>query len=209
MLGTSSAGRLPATTRRPASSPTRYDAGAVEEPAISTSLGQLGTRPAWKRVIARFVWTRVGATLLDIAHWVLPSHQPIGVLAVVLDADGRVLLLDHLTRSLYPLGLPGGWLARAELPEDGLRRELREELGIEVSSTAYLCSAQHQNRNGIPTGLTLVYLASVVPGSRPRVSAEILGGTWLPLDEATAMLRDFEADALRLAAQHAAGAPDT
>ncbi len=39
------------------------------------------------------------------------------------------------------LDLPGGFLDYEETAEDGLRREIREELGIETSSFRYLTSA--------------------------------------------------------------------
>ncbi|HYY59308.1 MAG TPA: NUDIX domain-containing protein [Pyrinomonadaceae bacterium] len=52
--------------------------------------------------------------------------------AVVLDAGGRVLLLEHVFRMGSGWGIPGGFLKRGEQPEDAVRRELREEVGLEV-----------------------------------------------------------------------------
>jgi 8-oxo-dGTP diphosphatase len=52
--------------------------------------------------------------------------------AVVLDAEGRVLLLEHVFRPGTGWGIPGGFIQRGEQPEETLRRELREEVGIEV-----------------------------------------------------------------------------
>lgn len=150
-----------------------------------------------KRLLAALLRTRPGGWLLAVAHHILPARQPIGVLAVVLDPQGRVLLLDHLTRADHPLGLPGGWLARAERPEDGLRRELREELGLEATAVRYLRSAQHRIGTGRPYGLTLVYRAEVPPDAVAALSGEVLGVTWLPVDEALTRLRGFEADAVR------------
>jgi len=43
------------------------------------------------------------------------------------------LLLDHVLRSRSSWGAPGGFLARGEQPVDALRRELREEIGIEIT----------------------------------------------------------------------------
>jgi 8-oxo-dGTP diphosphatase len=52
--------------------------------------------------------------------------------AVVLDDQGRVLLLEHVFRTGCGWGIPGGFLAADEQPDEGLRRELREEVGLEV-----------------------------------------------------------------------------
>ena len=43
------------------------------------------------------------------------------------------MLLDHVLRSRSSWGAPGGFLARGEQPVDALRRELREEIGIEIT----------------------------------------------------------------------------
>jgi 8-oxo-dGTP pyrophosphatase MutT (NUDIX family) len=60
-----------------------------------------------------------------------PSFR-VGVLAIVVSPDGGVLLLRHRFRAGRPWGLPGGWLEPGESPAQGMRRELREELDLEV-----------------------------------------------------------------------------
>lgn len=52
--------------------------------------------------------------------------------AVITDVQGRVLLLQHRFRPGGGWGIPGGFLQPGEQPEAGLRRELREEVGLEV-----------------------------------------------------------------------------
>jgi 8-oxo-dGTP diphosphatase len=51
----------------------------------------------------------------------------------ILERDGRVLLAlrAHEPRRGYG-DLPGGFLQETEAPEDGLRREFREETGLEI-----------------------------------------------------------------------------
>src|SRR5215210_6581120 len=54
--------------------------------------------------------------------------------AVVSDERGRVLLLRHVLRKGSGWGMPGGFLVAGEQPEEAIRRELREETGLELDS---------------------------------------------------------------------------
>jgi len=53
--------------------------------------------------------------------------------AMIFDDQGRILLLEHVFRPDSGWGIPGGFLSQGEQPEAALRRELREEIGIEVA----------------------------------------------------------------------------
>lgn len=53
---------------------------------------------------------------------------------VITNGDGKVLLLEHVLRPRSGWGMPGGFLERGEQPEDGIRREIREETGLELDS---------------------------------------------------------------------------
>lgn len=56
----------------------------------------------------------------------------------IFDDEGRVLLLEHVFRPDSGWGLPGGFLSGGEHPEEGLRREIREEIGIELEDVELL-----------------------------------------------------------------------
>ncbi|MCG2685857.1 NUDIX hydrolase [Candidatus Parcubacteria bacterium] len=56
----------------------------------------------------------------------------VGVFAVVRDPSGRVLLVQQ-TYGRRKWSLPGGGLDHGETPTDGVRREVREEAGLEIT----------------------------------------------------------------------------
>jgi len=64
--------------------------------------------------------------------WLITPKFLVGVVGVVKNPAGQVLLLKHTYRDKYPWGLPGGWLKRGELPAQALKREIFEETGMTI-----------------------------------------------------------------------------
>jgi ADP-ribose pyrophosphatase YjhB (NUDIX family) len=58
--------------------------------------------------------------------------------AMVFDDEGRILLLEHVFRPDSRWGIPGGFLSKGEQPDQALRRELREEVALEVTDVEFL-----------------------------------------------------------------------
>lgn len=52
--------------------------------------------------------------------------------ALIFNDAGQVLLLKHRFRAGSGWGIPGGFLEAGEYPEQALRREMREEIGLEL-----------------------------------------------------------------------------
>lgn len=66
-----------------------------------------------------------------------PNHHRIIVVGLVWNNEGRLLLCKMASdRGVFPgqWGLPGGGIELDETMEDALRRELGEELGIEIDT---------------------------------------------------------------------------
>ena len=116
--------------------------------------------------------------------------------AVVRDDEGRVLLLKHVFRMGSGWGIPGGFIERGEQPEEGLRRELREEAGLDVEEVELL-SARTRKR---PQQVELVYRCRA-SGIATAQSFEIKTAQWfepdalppgLPSDQQNAIRRAIE-----------------
>lgn len=122
---------------------------------------------------------RVWAVLpFSVRKRVMQAVNPrylVGVVGLIHDGDGRVLLLEHRFRPPYPWGLPGGFIARGESFEEALRRELREELALEVSIEPGFFDVELQ-QNVESVSLTLV--ARAKSDAPAPISREIVRGAW-------------------------------
>ena len=53
--------------------------------------------------------------------------------AIITNEERQVLLLNHALRPFSGWGLPGGFVGVREQPEEAIRREIREETGLELN----------------------------------------------------------------------------
>jgi 8-oxo-dGTP diphosphatase len=101
-----------------------------------------------------------------------PSFM-IGAMALIRDADGRILVLEHTYRPSMPWGLPGGWLKHRESAEAGLAREVLEETGIRIE-VERLLAADFYGRDQF----NLLYQCRVLSGTYQRTD-ETCGHRWV------------------------------
>ena len=56
----------------------------------------------------------------------------VGAVGVVFNLEGKILLVEHAFHPKMPWGLPGGWVSRREDPATTVRREIKEELSLDI-----------------------------------------------------------------------------
>jgi len=98
--------------------------------------------------------------------------------AMIFDEQGRILLLDHVFRPDGGWGIPGGFLSKGEQPEAALRRELREEIGIEVSDVEMLFARTLSRPRQIE-----IYFRAKAIGCPEPCSFEIKNAGWFSIQD--------------------------
>lgn len=140
------------------------------------------------------LWRRVPKPL---KRWTVRlSHPRFGVTAgaVVSDSQGRVLLLKHRFRPGSGWGLPGGFIEEGEQPDEALRRELREEIGLEVDRPKlYTVRAFKQ-----PKQVEIIFCCQA-QGDLEQLNFEIKQVGWFKLDELPNQLPNDQAQLIRRA----------
>lgn len=108
------------------------------------------------------------------------SHPRFAVTAgaVITDNCGRVLLLKHRFRPGTGWGMPGGFMDEGEQPEATLRRELREEVGLEVEKVELFTTRAFN----APRQVEIVFTARAI-GETNELNFEIQKAAWFFLNE--------------------------
>jgi ADP-ribose pyrophosphatase YjhB (NUDIX family) len=105
--------------------------------------------------------------------------------ALCVDDEGRVLLSK---RAIPPFegrwDLPGGFLEEGEHPLDGVRRELREEAGVEIEPLELLgiWMDRYGGDGSAAATLNFYYTARIVEGE-PEAADDVAEFGWFTPDE--------------------------
>jgi 8-oxo-dGTP diphosphatase len=98
--------------------------------------------------------------------------------AMLFDDEGRILLLEHVFRADSRWGIPGGFMTKREQPEEALRRELREEIDVEIEKIELL----FVRTLGRPRQIEIYFRARVIGEPKPS-SFEIKRAAWFAIGE--------------------------
>lgn len=127
-------------------------------------------------------WRRTPVRLRRFAVGLTQPRFRVTVGAVVVDRDARrVLLLKHVLRWGSGWGIPGGFLERGEHPEDAVRRELREEAGLELEEARIVFARNLKKINQIE----IMFLCRAAGGAAVAVaphSLEIVDAKWFDVN---------------------------
>jgi len=112
--------------------------------------------------------------------------------AMIFDEQGRILLLEHVFRPDSGWGIPGGFISGREQPEAALRRELREEISVELEQVELL----FVRALGRTKQIEIYFRARVTGVPRPS-SFEIKRAEWFTIDNLPAELSKDQQQLIR------------
>lgn len=103
----------------------------------------------------------------------------------IIEENGKILLCRGIGDNVWDL--PGGRLHTGETPQEGLARELLEELRlvIKVGQLVYLCTSFHFKDKSHQ--LFVAYACSVISGTLMADPDEIEEMCWMPYADALSM----------------------
>jgi 8-oxo-dGTP diphosphatase len=122
-------------------------------------------------------WRRLPARMRRWSMRATNTRFTVTAGAVIFNNDGQVLLLKHLFRAGSGWGLPGGFLKKGEQPLDALRRELREEVGIEIEQAEFFRARSFKR----PQQIEILFVCRTRGHARPQ-SMEVERAAWFSLD---------------------------
>jgi len=136
----------------------------------------------------------IARTLVGLLH---PSFN-ISVVGLFFARDGKVLILRHVYRHSYPWGLPAGFLKAGEDPAIAMAREVKEEIGLDVSVERVIAAHPVRRRH-----MEIVVLGRADSTQAMQPNYEIFEGAFVAVEDfpadmmpsQQAMARRFKASA--------------
>lgn len=111
--------------------------------------------------------------------------------AAIIERDGRVLMVRHRSKDASGrhlgeeyLTLPGGGIEPGESASDAVRREVAEEVGLQVTWSAFVRRVEHRGDDGASS----IFRVEVDPGvaalgADPELTCDcprLVGLAWVP-----------------------------
>jgi mutator protein MutT len=131
----------------------------------------------WQKLIAR-VWRKMPARFRRCSMRVTQTRFTVTAGALIFNTDGKVLLLKHRFRAGSGWGIPGGFLEAGEQPDQAVRRELREEIGLEVEHVEIFTARSFKN----PRQVEILFRCRADAEVKP-LTMEVERAEWFSIDE--------------------------
>jgi len=114
----------------------------------------------------------------------MTPNAPITVVAGIIPSDGKVLICQRRRNDVRPLKweFPGGKVAPGESPRQALRRELKEELGIDARIGEELLAYEYLYPDGLHVHLTFYLITGCHSDPQNRNFADM---QWVTPDRLT------------------------
>lgn len=123
------------------------------------------------------IWGRVPRGLRRMTMRATHARFTVTAAAIVVDTQGRVLLLKHRFRPGAGWGIPGGFIEAGEQPDEAVRRELREEVGLELGGVEVVTTRTFKK----PRQIEIVFRCRPRGDASPQ-SIEIRKASWFSID---------------------------
>ena len=123
------------------------------------------------------VWRRLPTGLRRLTIRLTNTKFTVTSAAVIFNKEGKVLLLKHRFRPGSGWGLPGGFLKADEQPLEGLQRELREEIALELDQVEIFWARSFKR----PRQIEIIFCATT--RNEPSLqSIEVESAVWCSSD---------------------------
>jgi 8-oxo-dGTP diphosphatase len=122
------------------------------------------------------IWKKLPSRLRSTLSRSIQPRFTVSAGAIVTNDEGKVLLLNHVLRPSSGWGIPGGFMNHGEQPDAAVKREVMEEVGVELFDVQ-LQSVRTSRRH-----IEMIFRArGTAEGS--VLSREIIELAWFHLDE--------------------------
>jgi mutator protein MutT len=129
------------------------------------------------------IWRRAPRAVRRLTTRFTQTRFTVTAAGIILDENNRVLLLKHRFRSDGGWGIPGGFIDAGEQPEEALRRELREEVGLEIEDVRLYTTRTFKTVKQLE-----VLFRARAKGSALPQSIEISKAEWFSVEQLPAEL---------------------
>ena len=123
------------------------------------------------------IWGHVPRVLRRLTMRLTHARFTVTAAAIVVDTQGRVLLLRHRFRPGVGWGIPGGFIEAGEQPDEAVKRELREEVGLELAAVELVVTRAFKK----PRQIEIVFRCHPRGDASPQ-SIEIEKASWFAID---------------------------